>query len=352
MRAVSRTIRTLERLLGRYARPLREFREFRRRRRPALPVAAALAGGFVDHVTIQPDGAVSAEGWCPDLAAWRAALALRLDGDTLAATHAFRVTRTDLDIRVTGTGSTRMAGAVAEWIVPAAPHARPAALAGDGRDLVAFTLPPIPPPAYGGLRTEPRILHREHIYGSGPPVDVVSPELLDLARHLPPPILDFGCGAGVLVRELRRLGVAAFGIELDDARIRGHLLDEARPHVTLYDGRLPAPFETGAFGSVVCAEVVEHMPDPEAALAEIARLSSRALLITVPDMSSIPRGFQHGIVPWHLLEATHVNFFTQHSLERALAAWATRVEMARIGRVRCDRADYFTSLVALATRSA
>ncbi|MDH4067097.1 MAG: hypothetical protein OEW19_22075, partial [Acidobacteriota bacterium] len=59
-------------------------------------------------------------------------------------------------------------------------------------------------------------------------------------------------------------------------------------------------------------------------------------------------GYRHGVVPWHLLEATHVNFFTQHSLEAALAPHAGQIEMARIGAVRCGSLFYYTSLAASA----
>jgi hypothetical protein len=98
--------------------------------------------------------------------------------------------------------------------------------------------------------------------------------------------------------------------------------------------------------------VLEHIPGPHAALAEMARLASRALLVTVPDMSAIPRGYPHAVVPWHLLEATHVNFFTQTSLRAALAPYAAAIEISRIGLVRCDRLQFYGSLAAMARRSA
>jgi hypothetical protein len=85
-------------------------------------------------------------------------------------------------------------------------------------------------------------------------------------------------------------------------------------------------------------------------VAELARLASDRLFVTVPDMSAIPRGYHHGVVPWHLLESTHVNFFTQASLEALLAPTATRVEIARIGQVVCDRMSYYTSLAAVVHR--
>ncbi|MEZ5286813.1 MAG: hypothetical protein R2712_18790 [Vicinamibacterales bacterium] len=119
--------------------------------------------------------------------------------------------------------------------------------------------------------------------------------------------------------------------------------------MTLYDGNGPAPFADRQFASVTCCEVLEHIPDPGRAAADLARLARERLLVTVPDMSSIPRGFRHGVVPWHLLEATHVNFFTQHALEAVLSPFASGVEVSRIGEVRCGPLSYYTSLAAVVT---
>jgi len=159
-------------------------------------------------------------------------------------------------------------------------------------------------------------------------------------------MLDFGCGGGALVGALRAEGREVFGLELDDERIRQHLLPEAAPFVTLYAGAGPAPFTRGQFASVLCCEVIEHLLDPHAAIGELARLARESLLVTVPDISAIPRGFRHGVVPWHLLEGTHVKFFTQRSFSAALQPHAARIDMARIGAVRVGDLQFYTSLAA------
>ena len=112
----------------------------------------------------------------------------------------------------------------------------------------------------------------------------------------------------------------------------------------------PDPFRDGQFRSACCSEVIEHIRDPALAVEELARLASERLCVTVPDMSAIPRGYHHGIVPWHLLESTHLNFFTQASLESLLAPIASRIEVARFGQVRCDRLSYYTNLAAVVDR--
>ncbi len=335
----------LKRVLRPYIRPLREFRAFRQRRAPE-PVSIPVAGGRIDAVAVQADGVVSVMGWAPDLRAFEQALALRLGNEARPPSHAFRVPRPDVE---PASRSAAFLGAVAEWALEPHETARPAMLIVEGREALPLRIPVLAATPYGPLHTATEIFGRDGIYGSGAPVHVVSDEVVTLARRLPQPILDFGCGGGALVRALRREGIEIHGLELDDERIRQHLLDEVKPFVTLYSGALPSPFADKQFASVVSSEVLEHIPGPHAALAEMARLARHTLLITVPDISSIPRGHAHAVVPWHLLESTHVNFFTQHSLARALAPHAASVEFARIGAVQCDRMLYYSSLAATAT---
>ena len=334
-----------------YSTLVRSARHARRARRgpfDEVPVGETVEGGYVDMMAIHSDGTIAASGWSKSLETFRHALSLTVAGVRLEPTHAFRVHRPNL-ATVFGREATFF-GAAVEWIAGPRSKEEAATLQVGWRVIASFTVPPLDEPHYSTLRTERRVLHREDIYGSGPPVPEVSIEVLELARRLPGPVLDFGCGAGALVRALRREGVEAYGLELDDERIRHHLLDEARPWITLYDGRLPTPFRKGQFRSACCSEVIEHLPDPVLAVEELARLASERLVVTVPDMSAIPRGYHHGIVPWHLLEATHLNFFTQASLESLLAPIASRIEVARFGQVRCDRVSYYTNLAAVVDR--
>jgi len=45
---------------------------------------------------------------------------------------------------------------------------------------------------------------------------------------------------------------------------------------------VPWPFEDGEFDLVTAIEVLEHVPDPSATLAEMARCAARHLLVSVP----------------------------------------------------------------------
>jgi 2-polyprenyl-3-methyl-5-hydroxy-6-metoxy-1,4-benzoquinol methylase len=94
--------------------------------------------------------------------------------------------------------------------------------------------------------------------------------------------LEVGCGDGALLCELHRLGFGGrlHGVEIAAAAVA---IARARPEiasVALYDGaRLPA--DDGAYELGVVSHVLEHVPDPAALLAEVAR-ACEAVLIEVP----------------------------------------------------------------------
>ncbi len=169
-------------------------------------------------------------------------------------------------------------------------------------------------PHYKELYQTEQVLHREQIYCVGPPTPA-NPAIVQLADALlGNSVLDFGCGSGDLVAKLRALGRDAIGIEIDRPAIREHLVAEAQPYVKLYDGSLPLPYPDQAFDSAIATEVIEHVADPHAVARELTRVCRNSVFITVPDMSCIPFSWPTNMVPWHLLEASHVNFFNARSL--------------------------------------
>lgn len=176
-------------------------------------------------------------------------------------------------------------------------------------------------PHYRAFFTQDKVMGRESVYGSGPPTDV-SEEFKAFALTATGRVLDFGCGNGDVVAFLRGHGRDAVGIELDEARIRQSLKPEAAPHVQLYPGGIPMPFEAGHFDWIVSTEVIEHIADIGRYVAEFARLLKPGgkLLVTTPDITAIPSSFPANCVPWHLLEATHVNFFTPRSVAALFAS--------------------------------
>lgn len=206
---------------------------------------------------------------------------------------------------------------------------------------------PIRNPHYGGLRGVREVLGRDQIYGSGPPSKEVSDEVKRITAHLSGSVLDFGCGAGALVTYFRSRGIEAQGIELE--RLRNHVCDEVLPYVRFYDGSSTLPYDDKSFDHVSCIEVLEHVEGYETAVTEIARVARRSAVFTVPDISAIPLLHKHNVVPWHLLELTHVNFFTQLSLDRLLRRSFCNVTFARSGSGSINGTLYWTGLVAFAS---
>jgi SAM-dependent methyltransferase len=110
------------------------------------------------------------------------------------------------------------------------------------------------------------------------------------AGGLPINTLEVGCGDGALLCELHRRG---FGGRLAGVEITQAAVDIARERgeidaVKLYDGlRLPDP--DGTYDLGIVSHVLEHVPDPPALLAEIAR-TCRAVVVEVPLEANLSAG--------------------------------------------------------------
>src|SRR5262249_43101676 len=114
-----------------------------------------------------------------------------------------------------------------------------------------------PDPMRRYRHTLQRALTRNEVYESthetfakGIPSPPADPELLAFLEGCTEPILDFGCGSGVLVQALRARGVDAHGIDL--LEMEPFVVPEIKEWITLYDGSYPSPIQTGAFPTVVC----------------------------------------------------------------------------------------------------
>lgn len=119
---------------------------------------------------------------------------------------------------------------------------------------------------------------------------------------------------------------------------------DVRDRVVLTDGSLPLPFPDGAFRSVVATEVLEHVADPVAFAGELRRVSSEWVFVTVPDASAIPPLHVHGVVPCHLLEATHLHFFSPAALRNLFVPPLELVRSYRLERVLVNGTETFTSI--------
>jgi len=105
------------------------------------------------------------------------------------------------------------------------------------------------------------------------------------ARAAPPSVLDVGCGEGVLTVEwAERLGGGrVVGIDLEDPKLRAEWARRERPNLEFRaEEATRLSFADGEFDLAAAIEVLEHVPEPEATLAEMARVARGHLLVSVP----------------------------------------------------------------------
>ena len=304
---------------------------------------------FLDEIQLDPSGVIRVVGWCRQPFESKNLPRIFLDRESVPFLQHYRVTRPDVESTVPDL-HVLQAGLVFEYSVPESLTARSfesVSIAVDNLELYFAGSFDFVNPHYRPLFDSPDVYHRESIYGSGPPNSGVNSAVLALAQKLRGPLLDFGCGSGALITELRSQGIDAYGLELNTQVIRESIQPAIRPFIKLYNGDFPAPFSTADFTSVFCSEVLEHIPQFESAITEIARLATEKAVFTVPDASTIPLGFPHLLVPWHLLEGTHVNFFNQTSLRRALEPHFSRIDFGRICPCTMNDSPFHVSLVAV-----
>ena len=113
-------------------------------------------------------------------------------------------------------------------------------------------------------------------------------------------VLDVGCGGGILSEAMARAGAQVLGIDLsrpvlDVAEL--HAL-EGKVAVRVPGGRAEelAQERPAAFDLVTCMEMLEHVPDPAAAVAALAALVRPGGDIVVSTLNRNPMAFAVAIV--------------------------------------------------------
>jgi 2-polyprenyl-3-methyl-5-hydroxy-6-metoxy-1,4-benzoquinol methylase len=154
-------------------------------------------------------------------------------------------------------------------------------------------------------------------------------ELFDRAE--PASLLDVGCGEGLLVhRWAQRLGERrVVGIDLQEKSIQAGWAERQAPNLEYCVVQADSlPFAANEFDLVSAIEVLEHLPDPEQTLSEMARCAARHLLVSVPNEPlwralNMARGAyipQLGNTPGHL------NHWSKRSFIRLLSRHGEIVE--------------------------
>lgn len=151
-------------------------------------------------------------------------------------------------------------------------------------------------------------------------------------------VLDAGCGTGRhLCEAFRHKEVEVVGIDLnrnDLKTARGflHLMaQEQKNNWLLVRGDVVRlPFRDASFDVVICAEVLEHIPDNVAAVKELIRVLKRNGVLAV----SVPRFFPERVC-WALSHAYHnepgghIRIYRKRELKSLLESAGARCEKIR-----------------------
>jgi len=151
------------------------------------------------------------------------------------------------------------------------------------------------------------------------------------------PILDAGCGTGEFSLFISSLGFTPIGVDISatavaQARLRcpGTRFEVASPETRL-------PFIDEEFAAVWCSEVLEHLFDVHAALAELNRvLRPGGILVLTTPYHGLFKNIAIGILSFerhYNPYLSHIRFFSRPSLAMCLerAGFAT-IQWQGIGR--------------------
>jgi len=147
-------------------------------------------------------------------------------------------------------------------------------------------------------------------------------------------LLDVGAAYGFAASEAERAGFRVAGLELSAeaavqaaARIPGRVVRASA---------IELPFSSARFDVITLWDVIEHLPDPHRAVAEISRClrPGGRLALTTGDVESLVARLSGA--RWHLFTIPeHLFFFSRRSLHRLLEAHGLQIE-----RMRAQGASY------------
>ena len=159
--------------------------------------------------------------------------------------------------------------------------------------------------------------------------------------------LDVGCGTGALLEEVRARwpGAAGVGVDLslEMLAIARHRLPPTVALIAADAGRLP--LADGSFDLATCTSALHHWPEPEVALAEVARVlrpGGRLVLTDWRDDDPRLRVFSRLL---RLVDRSHRRSYRAAEARGMLEAAGFRVE-----RVRHFRAGWVWGMMTLVAR--
>lgn len=130
--------------------------------------------------------------------------------------------------------------------------------------------------------------------------------------------LDAGCGRGYVAKRLAAAGHTVSGVDIVPPKGYSFEADG----YTFINGSLDAlPFPDRHFDTVTCTHVLEHVPDMDAAVSELLRVTKKRLLIVLPRQRE-----------YRYLGDLHIRFFPyEYYVRAALPAPARNAQISKVG---------------------
>lgn len=144
-------------------------------------------------------------------------------------------------------------------------------------------------------------------------------------------VVDFGCGPGHSCAIAGEVGADVVAIDVDPNAIeharRMVQQTPARSFQGLVGEGATQKLADGMATVVLAQEVLEHVPTPAAALAELVRIgrAGARYLISVPD--PVSEGLMRAVAPsWYFERPGHINVFEHETLDRLITSAGLTIE--------------------------
>lgn len=148
-------------------------------------------------------------------------------------------------------------------------------------------------------------------------------------------ILDIGCGRGQIFVPLTKRGNHVIGLEPNVAYLEELVASLKQHGIAVCGSRLISgsakamSFPSAYFDAVICREVLEHIPEPEVVLVEIARVLKPGGRLALSVPTSLTEKWLNFINPYWLSDCGHVNIFSKATLDELLANVGLRLYSVR-----------------------
>lgn len=188
--------------------------------------------------------------------------------------------------------------------------------------------------------------------------DLNSPHTLAVLS-IPPgsSVLDVGCGPGVVARALAARGCKVWGLEIDPwraASARNSCIEVLEADVETVT--LSAAFDGMAFDAVLFLDVLEHLRDPQAVLANAAAVLAPAgsVLLSIPNVThgALRLEILSGRFRYRasgLLDRGHLRFFDADGVDELIRQAGFRAETRLRVTRRLDQTEFDIDLARVPT---